>query len=209
VEASVLFADIVGFTSLSENLAPQEVSTLLNHYFSNIARAVHFCHGHIDKYMGDCAMIVFGVPDADEAHSFNALACAWMILELVRQMNLQQTANRQMPVEFRVGVNSGTMLAGNMGSTERMEYTVVGDAVNLASRLSHAGEPGQAILTEEMLGRAGLSKRVDTVHHGKINLRGKRDPVSIFHLVDILDPFRTRMLEEIRCILERKETHVA
>lgn len=209
VEASVLFADIVGFTSLSENLAPQEVSTLLNHYFSNIARAVHFCHGHIDKYMGDCAMIVFGVPEADEAHSFNALACAWMILELVRQMNVQQTASRQMPVEFRIGVNSGTMLAGNMGSTERMEYTVVGDSVNLASRLSHAGEPGQAILTEEMLGRAGLKQRVDTVHHGKIKLRGKREPVSIFHMIDIRDPFRARMLEEIRCILERNETHVA
>lgn len=209
VEASVLFADIVGFTSISENLSPQEVSGLLNLYFSNIARAVHFCHGHIDKYMGDCAMIVFGVPEADEAHHFNALACAWMILELVRQMNRQRIAQKQTPLEFRIGVNSGDMLAGNMGSTERMEYTVVGDAVNLASRLSHAGEPGQVILTEEMLSHPTLNKRITTVHHGKILLRGKRDPISIFHLGDILDPFRARILEEIRHILDSKETNVA
>ena len=209
VEASVLFADIVGFTSLSEKLAPQEVSTLLNQYFSNIAHAVHFCHGHIDKYMGDCAMIVFGVPDADEEHSFNALACAWMILELVRQMNRRQLANRKLPVEFRIGVNSGLMLAGNMGSLERMEYTVVGDAVNLASRLSHAGEPGQVILTEDMLGRPGLSERIHAVHHGRIKLRGKSAPVSIFNLGDIRDPLRARMLDEIRRILANEETHVA
>lgn len=209
VDASVLFADIVGFTSLSESMSPQEVSNLLNLYFSNIARAVQFCHGHIDKYMGDCAMIVFGVPDADEAHSFNAIACAWMLLELIRQMNRQRRAKGLMPLEFRIGVNSGNMLAGNMGSSERMEYTVVGDAVNLASRLSHAGEPGQVILTEEMLSLPSLNKRITTVHHGKIHLRGKRDPVSIFHLSDILDPFRARMLEEIRQILDSKEISAA
>ncbi|MBE0509149.1 MAG: HAMP domain-containing protein [Chromatiales bacterium] len=209
VEASVLFADIVGFTSLSEKMTPQEVNSLLNHYFSNIARAVHFCHGHIDKYMGDCAMIVFGVPDADEAHSFNALACAWMILELVRQMNAQRRASQLQPLEFRIGVNSGIMLAGNMGSSERMEYTVIGDAVNLASRLSHAGEPGQVILTEEMLAHASLNKRIATIHHGKILVRGKQEPISIFHLGDIIDPFRARMLEEIRRILDNKASKVA
>jgi adenylate cyclase len=209
VEASVLFADIVGFTSLSEKISPQEVSSLLNHYFSNIARAVHFCHGHIDKYMGDCAMIVFGVPDSDDEHSFHALACAWMILELVRQMNSQRRAHKLQTLEFRIGINSGAMLAGNMGSTERMEYTVVGDTVNLASRLSSAGDPGQAILTEEMLAHASLNKRIATIHHGKILVRGKQEPISIFHLGDIIDPFRARMLEEIRNILDNKASNVA
>jgi len=209
VEASVLFADIVGFTSMSENMSPQEVSSLLNLYFSNIARAVHFCHGHIDKYMGDCAMIVFGVPEENEEHSFHAIACAWMILEMVRQMNQQRRKKGLTPVEFRIGVNSGTMLAGNMGSTERMEYTVVGDAVNLASRLSHAGEPGQIIVTEEMLSSDQLVDRIVTTHRGKIKLRGKKEPVSIFHTRDIQDPFRARMLEEIRRILEISKTEAA
>lgn len=209
VEASVLFADIVGFTSMSEEMTPQEISSLLNLYFSNIARAVRFCRGHIDKYMGDCAMIVFGVPEEYDEHSFYALSCAWMILELVRQMNQQRSKKGLKPVEFRIGVNSGTMLAGNMGSTERMEYTVVGDAVNLASRLSHAGDPGQVIVTEEMLSSEILVDRIVTTHRGKIPLRGKKEPVSIFHIRDIQDGFRARMLEEIRRIMASNKTEAA
>jgi adenylate cyclase len=209
VEASVLFADIVGFTSMSENMSPQEVSALLNLYFSQIARAVLFCGGHIDKYMGDCAMIVFGVPEESEQHSFNAMCCAWMIIELVQEMNNRRQGRGLTPVEFRIGVNSGTMLAGNMGSTERMEYTVVGDSVNLASRLSHAGEPGQAILTEELLRGKRLETRIATAHHGKIKLRGKKEPVSIYQIIDILDPFREAMREEIASIVKSCETEAA
>ncbi|HEX9802223.1 MAG TPA: adenylate/guanylate cyclase domain-containing protein, partial [Gammaproteobacteria bacterium] len=209
VEASVLFADIVGFTSLSETLSPQEISSLLNLYFSHIARAVHFCGGHIDKYMGDCAMIVFGVPEECDNHSFKAMACAWMILELVSEMNKRRRKQQLVPVEFRVGVNSGTMLAGNMGSTERMEYTVVGDSVNLASRLSHAGNPGEAILTEQMLRGKRVETRIATARHGRIQLRGKKEPVSIYQIIDILDPFREAMREEIVRIIESTEIEAA
>jgi adenylate cyclase len=159
--------------------------------------------------MGDCAMIVFGVPEENKQHSFNAMCCAWMLTELVEAMNTRRRTRGLTPVEFRIGVNSGTMLAGNMGSTERMEYTVVGDAVNLASRLSHAGDPGQAILTEEMLRGKRLETRVATAHHGKIKLRGKREPVSIYHIVDILDPFREAMCEEIERLAASAETEAA
>lgn len=209
VTASVLFADIVGFTSISETMSPQEISTLLNLYFSNIARVVHFCHGHIDKYMGDCAMIVFGVPEEHEEHAFYSLSCAWMILELVRQMNQLRSARGLTTVEFRIGVNSGSMLAGNMGSAERMEYTVVGDSVNLASRLSHAGVPGQVIVTGEMLDQPELVGRIVTTHRGKIKLRGKKEQISIFHIRDIHDPFRANMLEEIRNIVQNSNLEVA
>lgn len=209
VEASVLFADIVGFTSMSENMSPQEVSGLLNRYFSNIAEAVRFCRGHIDKYMGDCAMIVFGVPEEYEEHPFNATACGWMILQMVEVMNRQRVNNGEPAVEFRIGVNSGTMLAGNMGSAERMEYTVVGDAVNLASRLSHAGDPGQLILTEEMLQHPAMQGRIKTEDHGTIKLRGKKEPVSLFVVDEIDDDFREEMMQEIRKILVRSATVAA
>jgi adenylate cyclase len=209
VEASVLFADIVGFTSMSEQMKPQEVSSLLNLYFSHIAEAVRFCRGHIDKYMGDCAMIVFGVPEEYEEHPFKAVACSWMILQLVEVMNRQRLRNELPAVEFRIGVNSGTMLAGNMGSTERMEYTVVGDAVNLASRLSHAGDPGQVILSEEMLGNPVLHERITTREHGTIKLRGKKEPVALFIVEEIEDTFREEMMQEIRRILVRSATVAA
>lgn len=209
VEASVLFADIVGFTSLSEEMSPQDVSHLLNNYFSKIAEAVRFCHGHIDKYMGDCAMIVFGVPEKDKQHAFNAVACSWMILQMVEVMNRQRVKNGEVSVEFRIGVNSGTMLAGNMGSAERMEYTVVGDSVNLASRLSHAGEPGQVILIDEMLRQPTLKNRISTQDLGTMNLRGKKEPASLKMVKDINDSFRKEMVDEIRRILVRSSTVAA
>jgi adenylate cyclase len=209
VEASVLFADIVGFTSMSENMEPQKVSELLNLYFSNIAEAVRFCRGHIDKYMGDCAMIVFGVPEEYEEHPFNAVACSWMIMQMVDVMNRQRIRNGEPAVEFRIGVNSGTMLAGNMGSADRMEYTVVGDAVNLASRLSHAGEPGQVVLTEEMRRNPLLGKRIATSEHGTIKLRGRKEPVSLYTVMEIEDAFREEIMQEIRKILIRSATVAA
>jgi adenylate cyclase len=209
VEASVLFADIVDFTSMSEEMEPQEVNALLNLYFSHIAEAVRFCRGHIDKYMGDCAMIVFGVPEEYEEHPFKAIACGWMIMQLVEVINRQRIRNDEPTVEFRIGINCGTMLAGNMGSTERMEYTVVGDAVNLASRLSHAGEPGQMVLTGEMLGNPLLNGRVTTHEHGAIKLRGKKDLVSLYIVEGIEDPFREEIMQEIRRILVRSATAAA
>lgn len=201
VNASVIFADIVGFTSLTEKLGPQETSNILNIYFSHIAQAVTFCHGHVDKYMGDCAMIVFGVPEERDDHSVLAISAAWMILQLITQLNHKRQREGKVTVEFRIGVNSGMMLAGNMGSAQRMDYTVVGDAVNLASRLSHAGEPGEVILIDEMLAIPSIDHHFVFDKHSTIRLRGKEQPVDTMRLLDVRDDFRQAMLEEIPHIL--------
>ena len=201
VNASVIFADIVGFTSLSEKIGPQETSNLLNIYFSHIAQAIAFCHGHVDKYMGDCAMIVFGVPEEREDHSVMALSAAWMIQRIITQLNQQRKREQKVTVEFRIGVNSGMMLAGNMGSAQRMEYTVVGDAVNLASRLSHAGDPGEVILIDEMLTIPSLEHQFAFEKHSTIRLRGKEEPVDTIRLLDVRHEFRHAMLEEIPRII--------
>lgn len=201
VMASVFFADIVGFTSLSERLDPQEVSELLNVYFSKIIDVVNFCNGHVDKFIGDCAMVVFGVPEKHQRHAFDCIACAWMILQLVEQFNDVREAEGKVTVEFRIGANSGMMLAGNMGSTERMEYTVVGDSVNLASRLSGSGEPGELIITEDVFIEQGLEESVLTEVKDLIKLRGKKLPVKILNVKDILTPFKQQMLNEIPRII--------
>ena len=201
VNASVIFADIVGFTSISEKLGPQETSNLLNIYFSHIAQVVTFCHGHVDKYMGDCAMIVFGVPEERDDHSVLAVSAAWMLLQLIAQLNHHRRREGKVTVEFRIGVNSGMMLAGNMGSAQRMEYTVVGDAVNLASRLSHAGEPGEIILIEEMLENPGLEQHFIFEKHSTIRLRGREQPVDTMRLIGMHHEFHQAMLEEIPRII--------
>lgn len=205
VNASVIFADIVGFTAVTERLGPQGTSNLLNIYFSHLAQVVTFCGGHVDKYMGDCAMIVFGVPEERDDHSVMAISAAWMILQLVKQLNRQRQREGKVTVEFRIGVNSGMMLAGNMGSAQRMDYTVVGDAVNLASRLSHAGDPGEVILIEEMLALPQLSQQFEFKKHSTIRLRGKEQPVATMRLADVRHEFRHAMLEEIPRIIHAME----
>lgn len=201
VQASVIFADIVGFTALSESISPKEISELLNLYFTYIAKAVKFCNGHIDKYIGDCAMIVFGVPEKNRDHAYHAVACAWMIKQLIGCINQRRISENKIPVEMRIGINSGTMVAGNMGSVDRMNYTVVGDAVNIASRLSHAGEPNEIIITEDVLFKENLNHRVHTEFVDTIKIRGKKQPVSVLRVINVNAAFRNKILIEINRLL--------
>ncbi|MGH8549860.1 MAG: adenylate/guanylate cyclase domain-containing protein [Methylococcales bacterium] len=201
VQASVVFADIVGFTTLSELASPKEISELLNLYFSYIAKAVRFCNGHIDKYIGDCAMIVFGVPERSRDHAYHAVACAWMIRQLIERVNQRRIAQSKNPVQLRIGINSGIMVAGNMGSEDRMNYTVVGDAVNIASRLSHAGDPGEIIITEEVLFKENLNSRVQTEFVDTIPIRGRKQLVSIVRVTNIDARSRSKILREIDRLL--------
>ncbi len=185
VRASVLFADIVGFTRLSEKMRPDEVNSLLNDYFTLIDQAAHRCHGHVDKYMGDCAMLLFGVPEHDEDHCYHAVSCAVLIQQQLRELNEQRSQQGLVTAEFRIGVNSGTMLAGNMGSKQRMEYTVVGDAVNLASRLSSVAPPGEIIITETMHDDQKLENHFTTQRADTIRLRGKSQPVLTYNVLGL------------------------
>ena len=193
VQASVLFADIVGFTSLSENLSPQQVNELLNDYFTLIAEAAQSHHGHIDKFMGDCAMLVFGVPEPDEDHAKQALSCGVFIQKLVARENQRRLEQRLQTVEFRIGVNTGTMLAGNMGSRERMEYTVVGDSVNLASRLASVAGATDIIICQDLVDSPGISNNFILQHHDKLQLRGKSEPVSAYRVLDVANSMRLPM----------------
>jgi len=178
VNASVLFADIVGFTSISEKLPPQEITNILNEYFSFISNIAQLHDGHIDKFMGDCAMIVFGVPDHSETHSINAINCAIMIQQLVELLNEQRLKQNKIPIHFKIGINSGAMIAGNLGSSDRMEYTVIGDPVNIASRLANIAQSNQIIILEELYKQADISKKILAHPHKIIRVRGKEEPVS-------------------------------
>lgn len=204
VEASVLFADIAGFTALSESLTPQQISTLLNDYFGVIAQAAQAYQGHVDKYMGDCAMLVFGVPQADELHTLNAVCCAVLIQRLISELNRQRQADGQIPVHFHVSCNSGTMLAGNMGSHDRMDYTVVGDAVNIASRLSTVAGADQIIISKVMHNLPVLANKLISRKHDTIRLRGKQHPVATFEVLDLTEPLRSQLEQHYHHILRQR-----
>jgi len=185
VTASVLFADIVGFTSISEKMPPDDTANLLNEYFTLISNITEEHNGHIDKFMGDCAMAVFGVPEVTSDHSYNAISCAISIQEKVKQLNSQRLKEKKIPVHFRIGVNTGVMVAGNLGSNDRMEYTVIGDPVNLASRLAGIATSDQIIILEQLYKQEAIEQRINAVQHKIIRVRGIQDEVSTWLVQDI------------------------
>lgn len=204
VQASVVFADMVGFTSVAEKLPPQDVVELLNEYFSYIATISGLYKGHIDKFIGDCAMIVFGVPDDDGDHVYHALACAVMIRKLVIRLNEYRVRHGLLPVYFKLGVNSGVMVAGNLGSQERMDYTVIGDTVNLASRLSDAAGSNQIVVLDELYQSPEIKDRVVAQPFQTINVRGKQKPVVTWLVEDVIGEQQELMATRIDIILEGK-----
>jgi adenylate cyclase len=204
VEGTVLFADIVGFTSFSENLPANEVLDMLNEYFTYISTVSSLFNGTIDKYMGDCAMIIFGVPETDNNHKFNAMCCAVMIQELMACLNANSLSRGKPAIRFRIGVNSGSMVAGNMGSVDKMQYTVVGDTVNLASRLQSEAKKDQVLITEDMVRDPALQGKIVTTKLKPIHLRGISEMVSIYNVERLSPKYQARIKAQITSILELK-----
>jgi adenylate cyclase len=132
-EATVLFADIRGFTTLSEQLPPPELIQLLNAYLSRMSRVIEERKGVIDKYIGDEVMAIFGAPLASSDHALRAVMAAVDMLKELQQFNAAE--GRNAPLRIGIGIATGSVIAGNVGSPERLNYTVLGDTVNLASRL--------------------------------------------------------------------------
>ena len=195
IEATVIFADIVGFTPIAENIKPEDLVSILNRYFSLITRACEANNGIVDKYMGDGAMLVFGAPQPDENHRFNAIACALLIQKLIEQENADRGQQGLFPIQFRIGINSGTMLAGNLGSRERMEYTVVGDVVNMASRLCGITNSGQIVISRNLYMFPDVQERVLAGEYQSIRLRGIKEPVSTY-LVECLTADWQNVIDE-------------
>ncbi|MCL2209430.1 MAG: PAS domain-containing protein [Treponema sp.] len=182
--ATVFFADIRGYTSFSENRDPQAIVEILNEYFSAAVENIVQYKGYIDKFIGDCIMAVWGVPmlpDKDDA--INAVSCALAIQKLVRSTKRKFFKKDASRLRVGIGVNTGPLVAGNLGSMQRMEYSVIGDTVNLASRLEGVAGPDEVIIsksTKEQLGNAfKLEKRES------IRVKGKEKPIQIFNVLGL------------------------
>jgi len=207
VEASVLFADIVGFTELSEMHPAEKITSILNDYFSYISLASKIYQGTIDKYMGDCVMIVFGAPEEDNLHKLHSIYCAVMIHKLFERINEIRINNGKLVVSvvsFRIGINSGTMLAGNLGSTERMQYTVVGESVNLASRLQHIAKGNQIIISREFYNDPDIQWRLTAKKHKTIKFKGIKEEITTYIVKDVIALYQEQMDEQINEILRIK-----
>jgi adenylate cyclase len=134
-ELSVLFTDVRGFTTISEGLDPKALSNLMNEFLTPLTRIIYRHRGTIDKYMGDCIMAFWGAPLNDPQHARNAVMAGMEMHRTLEELQPHFKERGWPPIHIGVGVNSGRMSVGNMGSEIRLAYTVMGDAVNLASRL--------------------------------------------------------------------------
>lgn len=182
VHASVLFADIRGFTTLSERLAPSEVVDLLNRYFAVVEPAIAKHGGWINKFGGDSLLAVFGTPTPLALDARHALAAALEMREVLEQFNLEQQSRGEAPLKIGIGLHCGPLVAGTVGSQKRMEYTVIGDTVNLAARLQDATKN----LDTEILVSADLATAaLDTPwpewarREPALPVRGKLEPVEV------------------------------
>jgi adenylate cyclase len=154
-EVTCLFADIRGFTTLSENESPQEVVSMLNEFFTLMAGVVFRHEGNLDKFIGDCVMAVWGPPSQHPDDPARALRAALEMQDAVEVLNGSRMAAGKPPIEVGIGVNTGQAVVGYMGSTERHEFTAIGDTVNTASRLCGLAKGGEVVATESTVRKAG------------------------------------------------------
>jgi len=144
-QVTVVFADMVGFTSFSESSSPEHVVDVLNKHFEVFHRIIDYFGGHVDKYIGDAVMAVFNHPHEDEEHVPHAVMAALAMAKACDQLGILRQDNEK--VSFRVGLNCGDSIVGSIGADDRLEYTVIGDTVNVASRMCGLGEGGQVVMS--------------------------------------------------------------
>ncbi len=180
-DVSVLFADIVGFTSMSEKMSPAAVSLILNDYLSRMTDVIFKHEGTLDKYIGDAIMAVFGAPLDMPDHAVRAIRAALEMRERLEEFNAERSKEGP-TLRIRIGINSGSAVAGEIGSINKKEYTVLGDTVNIASRLeSSVAQPMMIVVGENTFHAA--KDEFDCRSLGRVTLKGKKNVVEAFEVL--------------------------
>ncbi|WP_202985237.1 adenylate/guanylate cyclase domain-containing response regulator [Mucilaginibacter inviolabilis] len=179
IDATVIFIDICGFTAISEHVPANTVVSLVNKLFDAMVKEIIAQNGHIDKFMGDAVMAVF----RGEYHLDRAIDAALAVREKMHAAEPIVYGDRTFKPEVSIGINSGEMISGNIGSAslKRLDYTVIGDAVNLAQRLQSVAQANQIIVTEEVYEKAKESFELNKI--GEVSLKNKAKPVEIYEVV--------------------------
>jgi adenylate cyclase len=178
---AVLFSDIRGFTPLSETLNPDQLAKLLTEYFTEMVECVFRHGGTLDKFIGDAVMAQWGAPLGESDDVDRAMEAALDMMVALDQLNERWTAAGRDTLQIGIGLNYGEAFAGNIGSERRLEYTVIGDTVNTASRLCSNAGPGEILVSEEF--RAALKTPPRLVAKPPMTLKGKSQPVPVFAVV--------------------------
>jgi adenylate cyclase len=183
---TIMFADLVGFTTLSERMPPETVSTMLNMFFTHAAEAVFSVDGTLDKFIGDEAMAFFGAPIDQPDHAWRAIVAALKIRESLETWNRQREEAGERRLEVRIAINSGEVVVGEIGSDRRVDYTVLGTPVNIAARIEQfVAAPGDIVIGPETY--EAVKDRVNVAQLGFFALKGLVSQVPLFKVIGLAD----------------------
>ncbi|MBO4547413.1 MAG: HAMP domain-containing protein [Treponema sp.] len=202
--ATIFFSDIRSFTAMSETMQPNEVVEFLNVYMTRMVNCVNETHGVVDKYIGDAIMAVWGAPDSagsPAADALNAVTAALMMRVSLFRFNKDRKEKGLPPVRIGCGINSGPVVAGQIGSDQRMEYTVIGDAVNLASRTEALNKPfaTDILITENTYNL--IKDKVVVEEMPGVHVKGKTDAIKMFAVINLRGKVRPATMAEVRKII--------
>jgi PAS domain S-box-containing protein len=183
---TICFSDIAGFTETTDRMESEDLTQLLNHYLTEMSKIASEYGATIDKYVGDAIVMFFGDPESRGVKE-DALACVKMAIAMQRRMTelagVWRDAGIQTPLRCRIGIHTDYCTVGNFGSADRMDYTMIGGAVNLASRLEHEAPPGDVVISYET--HAHVQNEIHCEEHGNIRVRGIAYPVTTYRVVDL------------------------
>lgn len=177
---TVFFGDIRGFTTISELLPPEEVVAFLNFYLTEMTTIIFQNEGTIDKFMGDCIMAIFGAPVKHEMDVFHAVKSAVEIQRKVEEMNSERLREGKRDIHVGIGINYGEAVVGNIGSTQRLEYTVIGDSVNTAARLQTLAQGGEIVVSDSVYQQ--VKDQFDFIPMEPVQVKGKAKVLKVWKI---------------------------
>jgi adenylate cyclase len=198
-DVSILFADISGFTTVSETKKPEEVAEFLSNFFSAAVDAIFAYGGTLDKFIGDAVMAFFGAPIVQDDHADRAILAGLMMMDRIEQWNVERAKEDLPAVRIRVGINSGPAVVGNVGTEKRVDYTVLGSSVNIASRLeSGVAKPGQLVISQNTLDRVLGSFNTESL--GEFALKGLQQKMPVYAVTSSVDLRKTNASDTLHAV---------
>jgi adenylate cyclase len=182
-EVTMLFSDIRGFTTMSDGRPAQEIVNTLNEYFEVMVDILFKYTGTLDKFVGDEIIGLFGAPIAIEDAPFKAVSCAVAMLQALEEFNHTRAAENQAPIRIGIGINTGNVITGSIGSTRALQYTAIGDAMNVASRLVNVAASGEIIVSETTY--KAVVGRVEATVLPPVKVKGKAEELKVFRVTGL------------------------